>query len=80
MLGGQAAWHAYAAELNARMALLQLHVETNWHYAVCTSCGWELELGRGHRPQFRYEVATHDCGHSLPVPAAVPAVDDLTLF
>lgn len=57
----EAGWLAYAAELNARMELLQLHVEPSWLYALCTSCGWDLELGRPDLAQFRHEVACHRC-------------------
>lgn len=68
----QAGWHAYAAELNARMALLQLHVERDWLCAWCTSCGWGLELGRPDLSQFRYEVACHRCAAVEPVIMLVP--------
>lgn len=81
MLGGQAAWDAHAKALAGRVALLQITVEPDWHYAVCTACGWELEHNRSMRIAFRYSVATHECGHqeeNLPVAAAV--VDDGALL
>lgn len=82
MLGGQAAWDSHAAALNARIALQQITVEPNWHYSVCTRCGWELEADRSMRIAFRYSVATHDCSHQeeLPPVAAAPSDSDLVLF
>jgi hypothetical protein len=81
MLGGQAAWTAHAALVNARVALQQITVQPDWHYTVCTRCGWELEADRFARQAFRYAVATHDCSphlEELPVWAAEPA--ELLLF
>lgn len=82
MLGGQQAWNDHAAALTARVALLQITVQPDWHYAVCTRCGWELEADRSMRIAFRYSVATHDCSHQEETPsvAAVPSDSDLVLF
>lgn len=73
---GQAQWHAFAAALNARMQLLQLHVQPDWLYALCTSCGWDLECTRPEISRFRFEAAAHVC--PLPVePVAVPLVEEV---
>jgi hypothetical protein len=74
---GQAGWHAFAAALNARMARLQVHVEPDWLFAVCTHCGWDFEAGRPEISRFRFEVASHECETFAAVPAAVPVLDEL---
>jgi hypothetical protein len=79
MLGGQAAWHAHAAAVNARVALQQIHVRPDWLFTVCTSCGWSLELDRHFVYDFRYSVATHDCSHLEEV-STVAAAEELVLF
>jgi hypothetical protein len=83
MLGGQDAWTAHAAAVAARVELQQITVEPDWHYSVCTRCGWEVEADRSMRIFFRYSVASHDCsGHQVeisPVPAA-PNVSSDVLF
>jgi hypothetical protein len=81
MLGGQQAWLDHAAALQGRLALLQVHVQPDWLYAVCTRCGWDLELNRALLPDFRYSVATHDCsGHRDVSPVAAADDAELVLF
>lgn len=70
---GQKQWDEYAAALNARMALLQIHVETDWLFALCSRCGWSLESKPDARGSFRYTVATHACVAPAPVPVLVSA-------
>lgn len=78
MLGGQQAWDAYAAKLNAKMELMQLHVEPDWLFCLCTSCGWSLELGGNQRPVFRRIVAAHECSlEEIPEAAPVPVLADV---
>jgi hypothetical protein len=78
----QAEWHAYAADLNARMALLQIHVEPRWLFALCTSCGADLEYDRSDQARFRFEVALHRCEPAFAFePAAEPELSlDERLF
>lgn len=66
-------WFRYAAALKARMARLQLHVEPDWLFAVCSECGWDLECSRPEISAFRFEVASHQCEAPAPVPESVPA-------
>jgi len=75
---GKAAWVAFAAALNARMQRLQVHVEPDWLFALCTECGWDLECGRPDIGRFRFEVASHECAAPAPVP--VPAALEEVLF
>lgn len=66
--GGFTGWKSFADALKARMQLLQLHVESDWLFALCTSCGWDLELSRSELGRFRYEAAAHIC-------PAVPSIE-----
>ena len=77
MLGGQQAWKDHAAAVAARVALQQITVEPNWHYSVCTRCGWEMEADRSMRIAFRYSVATHDCSHQEVSPVAAAPDSEL---
>lgn len=60
-LGGQAAWDAHAAQLNARMAHMQVTVLPDWLFWLCTDCGASMESERWEQPEFRYAAATHNC-------------------
>jgi RNA polymerase-binding transcription factor DksA len=75
MLGGKQAWKDHAAAVAARVELQQITVMPDWHYTVCTRCGWELEADRLSRQAFRYAVATHECSplEEIPLWAAAPA-------
>jgi hypothetical protein len=58
------------------MSLLQVHVQPDWLYALCTSCGWDLECTRPEISRFRYDVASHEC--PLPVePVTVSLVEEV---
>lgn len=80
MLGGQKAWDRHAAILRARLAHIQVHVNPDWLYALCTSCGWSYEPTDMQIPAFRYTVATHECSHQEENSPVAAADDGLVLF
>lgn len=80
MLGGQQAWKDHAAVVAARVALQQITVMPDWHYSVCTRCGWEMEADRSMRIAFRCSVATHDCSHQEEISPVAAAPNDSVLF
>lgn len=78
--GGFAGWQAFADALHARMALLQVHVQPDWLYALCTSCGWDIECTRPEISRFRFESASHVCPPAESSTDLVPAAVEEVLF
>lgn len=76
----QKEWDRYAADLNARMAVFQVHVEPRWLYALCTVCGWDLEQDPlfSLTSDFRFTVANHHCPEILEVFEPLPVVRSLS--
>lgn len=77
-------WHEHAAVVNARLALLQRHIEPEFLYVVCTACGADREYHPHDRISFAYDCSTHICGDPVEQQEAatltVTASPQLELF